>query len=249
METMKSNDLRLVAKDPQQMKQCQEQLRTWIAHKVEAVRGELKLIQTNIEATVNAGMETKGLERLERMAVKRIEYYRKIMDALLAGYFIVPNFPMEIFAIRTKAKLPKAEARKGIQEWRFSMPQAQKLPTGAGRYVSTRLGLSKIDEEYWETDEFLPVEFPVALVRPEIIKETGKALEAKIFDQVGIVRDRPNSDPMIIGKIRHPGGNDKEISFLIAWWLDTETYDPLLHAGDQMQESRSSAEIYQTRIL
>jgi hypothetical protein len=44
---------------------------------------------------------------------KRVTFYSKIESALREGYVIVPNFQMNIFAIRTAAKSPRGTEQTG----------------------------------------------------------------------------------------------------------------------------------------
>jgi hypothetical protein len=70
------------------------------------------------------------------------------------------------------------------------------------------------------------VDFPMRLVRPQILKDLGEAMKLKIFDEIGILpQTRSHArDPMVIGRVVRPGPNrwsNVHMSFLITWWVDT----------------------------
>jgi hypothetical protein len=82
---------------------------------------------------------------------KRVLYYEKIKAAVEAGYLIVPNFPIDVFAVRVKrAKQREATA---TYEYRadYKTAKAELLPAGEGRYVDDTI--YTVNESY---DKKLP---------------------------------------------------------------------------------------------
>jgi hypothetical protein len=151
---------------------------------------------------------------------------------------IVPNFDMDILAVRTKQSTPRTET----SDWRHErFPQAgQSLPMGEGRYVDET---PLVEEDSWTEKNAqgkdvekicrFPVEFdeeltfPVALVQPHILAETQRALGYKLFDQVGIARGRHVSssarrDPIVLGRIFDRTRPNHCLTFFVSWWLDRE---------------------------
>ena len=79
---------------------------------------------------------------------------------------------------------------------------------------------------FW-ADEFQDVGFPFTMAKPQILDATGKAMARKIFDEVGILpRRRAKGDPMVVGRIIYKGSgyDEKSISFLITWFVDTKDF-------------------------
>lgn len=138
--------------------------------------------------------------------------------------------------------------------WQINAAKAEmNLPVGTGRYVdetNPHRDLSYDSKERNpQTGEIKTVhhrqtqitaydegvDFPVALVRPEILAATERAMALKIFDEIGVVhgqgtmsKRQRRSDPIVIGRTldggkgRGYGGEPKHfVTFFIAWWLDT----------------------------
>jgi hypothetical protein len=76
-------------------------------------------------------------------------------------------------------------------------------------------------ETYYKTraDKFQEPGLPTAKVKPQVLEATSKALQEKIFDEIGLIRH--NADPVIVGHILKD--QYKYTSFIIAWWLDADT--------------------------
>jgi len=148
-------------------------------------------------------------------------------------YYIIPPFDIQIFAIRTEHAQPSLQAGKSL--WgREQKPRA--LPAGAGRYVSPVPRVSHIDTEqepsadrtttravkiFGNTSWQDGLEMPVRALKPQVIEATGRALELKIFDALGIAPAYRSADPIIAGQIKRPGGAGV-LTFFVAWWLDEE---------------------------
>jgi hypothetical protein len=151
--------------------------------------------------------------------------------ALEAGYVIVPNFPIDIFAIRTKRETPIGQEKD--YSWAIHDQKSERPALGEGEYFDSKP--SVVHEEYtvnkdgkeltkhrYYPEAFLPVDFPVKLVHPQVLDATGRAMALKAFDELGILPSRrAKGDPMIIGQIIHKktGGKETRVSFLVAWWL------------------------------
>jgi hypothetical protein len=230
-----NSDLRLVADNPTDMQQAQSQLKDWTAHKIMLLNADLAVHKQNEEEAIGAGLRPDNFKRAVTLTEKQINYYNKIREALRLGYYIVPNFPIDVFAIRTKAKKPKRGDTTHF--WSNHQQYAQKLPLGEGRFVdsypeqhqyhdeqtNSKTGETKTVKKYY-AHHFMDVQFPIALVRPEVVRSTTRAMKGKVFDQIGVIPERrAKADPMIIGQILDPRSNDKMVSFLITWWLDTKT--------------------------
>lgn len=219
-------DIELTATAPLEMVNAQQKLITWCDTKLSFLKAESSEL---LEATDHAKkMKWKSgtLQRQYEKSLKKISYYEKIKAALLEGFYIVPNFPIQMFAIKTKMANPK---HKTLSYWANHEQNAQELTIGSGDYqnpipIIKRKVIRNSDKEEkysypsgW--DEF---EFPITMAKPSIMQATTRAMALKIFDRIGIMPDIRDRDPVIIGQIiRKQGYSTKIVSFMIAWHLNT----------------------------
>lgn len=227
-------DLVVVAENPAQMKEAQVTMIGWATQKKEQCAVEVRELWESIQAAERGGLSVANLKRAVRRARRRQEYYNKVHAALEAGFCIIPNFPVDVFAVRTTQKNPSKRIHKG----RWATPDDTKTnspPLGDGRYLSNGVMFqekevhSPTDKEpdrmvrhVWASD-FMDVEFPIALAQASVIEATTTAMKRKIFDELGVLPERRRrGDPMIVGRIVDGHGyGRKEISFLVSWWIDT----------------------------
>jgi hypothetical protein len=176
---------------------------------------------------------------LQREKYKQM-YYQKLLAAVHAGYTVVPNMPVDIFAIRVKREKPAVGSAIRSETYKPSVPslndeQEQRLPVGEGQYKSP---IQTTNIERWESKnakdeivhhvmqsavDFADIEFPLAVAHPVVMDATGAAMALKIFDRIGVVRNG-SGDPIVLGEItRKVGWQTKTASFLIAWYLDPRT--------------------------
>lgn len=229
---MDSDDLTLVALTPADMVPAQAALVAWCQRKVEAVKAELADLETNLELATEHGWKHQSVAASLRRCEKRVLYYEKIQAAVEAGYLIVPNFPIDVIAVRVK----RLKQRETVHDsrWGGFRATAELLPAGKGRYVDdhvkyrdeSRTQIVEGKEKHvrrYVTDDYDEVDFPVVAVKPAILQATQRALALKIFDEVGTVTNQPGSgrDPIVAGRLLDPRGNRRCCTFFIAWWLDT----------------------------
>ncbi len=94
---------------------------------------------------------------------------------------------------------------------------------------------------HWEyrPESFGPeIDFPMSICKPAVMSATARAMALKVFDELAVVDDAVQNpgvnqatakvvrrgDPLVIGIIRDPRRtkyDDKRISFLIGWYVDT----------------------------
>lgn len=231
-------DFTVFANNPADMVGAQRSLILWCARKIQAEKSELAEAQRNLDAAKAHKWSPAAWATQVKKHERQIEFYRKIKMALEAGYYIVPPFPIDIFAIRTKRETPKW--RWQSNQWRDHHEQkGQVLPAGAGRYVSPdpRLYKQYFAESdgkggskqvaYWRPDEWVDADFPFKLAKAEIMEATRAAMALKVFDQMGALPTHRAPDPIICGQIlfqQQPSyGERKAVSFFVSWWLDTRT--------------------------
>ncbi len=207
---------------------AQRQLIAWCEKKIEVVRLETDELQAAAEHAKKMKWKSGTLESQYRKSVKLVEYYEKIKAALLAGYYIVPNFPIEIFAIRKKyGRRPKGHS---TQYWGSHQQDAMELPAGEGEYKNPVPIVERIASTTDNKAESYPTDwdemvFPITMSKAPIMEATSTAMGLKVFDQIGVMpaTRRKKEDPVIIGQIFHKSGayTSKTVSFMIAWHLNT----------------------------
>jgi hypothetical protein len=232
-------DFTVIATTPAGMIEAQKSLIVWADRKIESIRVESREAIEQLAIAVQRKWKTDAWRRQVAKYERRIEFYEKIKAALNAGYYIVPPFPIDVFAIRTKRETPKAKD----SEYHNNHDQdAQILPVGEGRYVSP----VPVTESYADTktlsdgktkeitrhfaSEFADVDFPFKLARSEIRDATNAAMAMGIFDRIGVLPRTRAPDPLVCGQIIVPnqpsyysGDSLKCVTFFVAWWLDTKT--------------------------
>jgi hypothetical protein len=214
---------------------------------VESAKAESKELSEAYDQALARKWKTSTISKHHSLAIKRVTqaearvgYYTKIMEALRAGYYIVPPMDMELFAIRTDQKNPRKFWRYLISSHQGNFQQSCKvLPIGKGDYKNphpkvendyrkeTKNAEGLVVRPYW-ADRWDDIEFPINMIKPQIMEATGKAMAAKIFDELGVLPQdyRRNPDPVILGRIYEPKQyayqETKVLTFLIAWHLNTK---------------------------
>lgn len=228
-EIAKVDDIQLTAKTPSEMLTAQAHLVEWCDKKIDSVRAEVKELE---EATLHAKTHKWKFSTLERhwkLAIKRQRFYEKMKSALLAGYYIVPNFPVQMFAIRTDRRKPiKAFSTRS---WDNHEQKLGALTQGEGDYKSpfpviyqqtNQLSEGKSETQYYP-EMWNDVEFPMSMAKPEIMEAVSDAMALKIFDRFGIFPGTKKEDPVILGQIIQKTSlyREKVVSFMIAWHINT----------------------------
>lgn len=234
----------LVALDPQGMAQSQASLALWFASKVREVGTEADELAVARDEAKRHKWNTKALARQYARAVTRRQFYEKCLAAVEAGFTIIPNIPVDVFAIRVDRASPSQTADVNTVECAtaWNLPRlANEKPdvrgVGEGRYESpvqmvchadtpvTKDNKAMIRREVWPTG-FCQVEFPIIAAHPEVMSATKRAMALRIFDEIGVSpQNTRKGDPLIIGHVLgaasgYGGQQRKAVSFLIAWHLD-----------------------------
>jgi hypothetical protein len=231
------SDAEFSARTPAEMLACQQGLILWCERKIAAMENEHRELQGAYEHAVKRKWKSETLKRHAALAAKRVIFYQKIKGALEAGYYIVPNFPVTLFAIRTDRKKPASMMKIGLSYVPNLSQESQILPPGEGTYQNPVPTMRQSPEhvvenrkvhDYW-ADGWDQMEFPANMAKLHIMEATTKAMEEKIFDELGMLpADRKrHPDPILVGHIidpRSPGyGPRKHVTFMIAWHIDTST--------------------------
>lgn len=229
------SNVALVALTPEEMPSQQVALLGWCDRKIDAVQRELATFRQLEEEARVGGFRHATYQAAVRRTEKRIVYYQKIKAAVEAGYLIVPNMPVNLFAVRVKGARPKRVESDYRWGSHFDAP-ANMLPAGDGRYVDDRLPVATRTETrtgsdgksfektvYFAEEYDEDVDFPLRGVHPRVIEASSKAMALKLFDELGVVQNGGGAgrDPIVVGRLRDPRGNNRLTTFFVAWWLNT----------------------------
>ncbi|HUV14920.1 MAG TPA: hypothetical protein VMY18_14855 [Acidobacteriota bacterium] len=232
----KTEDMVVIARNPGEMQIAQEQLVDWAAKKIEEKKAQYLELKENHFIAAENGWKTSALKRNEANSKKEMEFYEKVHAALEAGYCIIPNMDLDVFAVRTTRFKPPGKAIPG--RWNNHTVETNRPVLGDGKYVDSdpevRLGTNQvknsegqmISKHFTFATEFQGVDFPFKMAKPQILDATAKAMARKIFDDIGVLPERTRrGDPMVVGRITHKKGyTNHTISFLITWFVDTKDF-------------------------
>lgn len=235
-------DIQVTAENADEMAQCQSALVDWCKGKLTTTKTEHAELQSAFEHAVKMKWRADTIKRHAGLALKRVEFYEKMLSALEHGYQIVPSFPITAFAVRTDRKKP---LRMYSTHWSTKHTQeASGLPVEEGEYknpfpyvaqVTIEKATSTTSERcgYWAS-QWKELEFPITMSKPQIMEAATRAMALRIFDDLGILPGYapsegtrpPKGDPMILARIRTPGqpaSNPRYVTFIVAWHLDTQS--------------------------
>lgn len=232
-------DFTVIANSPKDMEAGQRSLILWAARKIQMVKNELVEMREQFKLAQEHKWNTSAWRSQILKTERRAEFYRKIKMALEAGYYIVPPFPVDVFAIRTAKLRPERLDGRNSND-HDQVPQV--LSAGEGRYVDRtperssyastdkRADGTRHDVTKYYASDFQDVDFPFKLAKAEIRAATDKALGLKVFDTLGVLPRMRAPDPIVCGQIYYPNvrlwrsyENNKAVNFFVAWWLDTRT--------------------------
>lgn len=222
----------VIATTPAGMLEAQGKMQQWIGSKLADAQQDLRDADEVFRALQSTGMRTNHAARQQSVARARITFYEKVKAALDAGYYIIPPFDVQVFAIRTdRAPL----SHESDSHWRKEQ-QARRLPVGEGGYENPDVprlehrtiqkpktdGTGTYPVAIYRNDHVWPenIELPERAQKPTIIEATAKALGELIFDALAIAPQYRAADPIIVGQIRHWKANRAPLTFFVAWWMD-----------------------------
>lgn len=227
-----SEDVVVLARNPDEMRAAQQGLINWFEHKIAAEKAQLAECEENLATAKRMKVRTQGWTRQVSLSRNRVRFYEKGLEALHEGYCIIPDFPIQLIAVRTSKPGPP---RKANPAWRGAPDvPAEQLPQGEGKYVSPEPYTYTWDvpgaepsktKTFVRASAFREVDFPFKLVKPQILKDLDAAMKAKLFDEIGVLPGRVrNPDPVLVGRItRREASRDVSLNFLISWWIDSRT--------------------------
>ncbi len=237
MNELVTTDKQLIARTPAELTHAHGELVKWCDQRI----AEHQRTQADEEESLAIAQERHWRRSSFKSRIKRAEklvlFYQKVRKALEAGYFLVPNFQMDVFAIRTKRTKPRGGVK--VSTGRYPSiddftQNAEQLPAGEGEYKDPDpiVSYEKTGEgdekaisswpEKWEDPAF-----PFELASPAVMTRTGESMAVKLFDEVGIARDGwggGRGDPMILGRFTDPRPNRIGVTFFIAWGMDFDRF-------------------------
>lgn len=225
-----TGDLQLTATQPDEIGQAQTSLIAWCKHKIAELEAEATELGEAHQRAVTVKWKSEPMKRLWDKAIRRVEFYKKMLSALEHGFVIIPNFPVTVFAIRTERKKPLRLA--SFNHWDNREQKPDGLPAEEGEYKNPFPLQHQVDSptatqpdrtEYF-ANSWKDLEFPINMAKPRIIEATTRAMALKVFDDFGIMPERQKEDPIIVARLKDPRGgkyNPRWVTFMIAWMLDT----------------------------
>lgn len=233
----------LVARNPIEMQAAQADLANWLRNKLLGIEFEIRELNAALNEARENNWSTAALTRQRNKTVGQETFYFKLLTAVEAGYTIIPEFPIDIFAIRvTRGGVRAAVATHtygyGHPDIDPERPDVAAVGEGEyknplqlvrhGEYKEQRDG-KEVTVKFTHPSSFQDeIVFPLQAARPVIMNATAEAMALKVFDQIGICLPQVNAgvrrkgDPLIIGQIlgRREGWNQKCVSFIIGWHLN-----------------------------
>lgn len=221
----------VIALNPQEMQEAQTTTLQWADERIAEAQADVAEAAAMHDELTRMGLRGEQANAISNKARKRLSFYEKVKAALAAGYYIIPPFPVQLFAVRTDRVSPPDE--RGQRTWEKGMnPPA--LPIGKGDYVDPRPDRVLVDTiqepnfsgqgthavRVYENGPWKDALIPVKALRPQLIVATGEALKLRIFDALGIAPAYRSADPIIVGHIKHWQASREPLTFFVAWWLD-----------------------------
>lgn len=237
-------NIEVTAESPDEMEMAQKSLIEWARNKVTEQQQDRDELVAAYDYAVKQKWANGALKRQSEKAVKRVTFYEKVLQALEAGYVIVPNFPVTAFAIRTDKTKPLKMLTTRWADSHTQIPQA--LPVGEGEYknpfpavweksIAPETNTTNEVKQYW-SGAWKDLEFPVSMSKPTIMAAATRAMALKIFDDLAILPGHapsegtrpPKGDPIIVARIMDPtrsflgySNSAHWVTFMVAWHLNT----------------------------
>lgn len=232
----RSGEMEVSASTPEEMIVANQALIVWCDKKIEEVKQELaEVTEARDRAKKNKWNSTALTNQVRRIG-KRIQFFDKMKKCLEHGYYIVPNFPVTAFVVRTKAFCP-AIIERGYRIGNGDTEHKPgPLPIGEGEYenpfqsvysktIGPQVAGGKTETRFFTEGNFEEIEFPLNMAKPHIMCAVERAMALKIFDDIGILPDPSpkKKDPIIVGRIYdNPTTYHRvPLTFMISWHLDT----------------------------
>ncbi len=228
------------ATSPGQIPHLQQSLLDWCREKLKRQRSELAELTAAYKQAKDNKWNTSRLGKARSNAADRVMFFRKIIDAMEAGFCLLPTMPCNLFAVRVSED---AAVKRHVYYWGKDVrieADAEVMESGGGKYVGSTIRTSRdvryvtakdfqgkeqvVKKDITQPRDFRDVTFPFELAKPEMMERVSEAMKLRIFDELGFVPPQPaaaaSGDPIIVGRVIDPT-NQRRLSFLIGWLVDT----------------------------
>lgn len=236
----------VIATNAQQMQSAQQIMIARVDARLAMLGERVTQLHANLEHAKKYKLRQSSIQSTINKALRRVTFYEKVRAALEAGYTLIPDMDVDIFAIRTAREKPVTNyvERTSIYESgahpEVMAQETERPPLGEGRYVAPQAlerrsqiilgknekGETTYTQDAWAVDYDEELMFPFSLAKAEILELTGEALAKRIFDELGVAPRRlRGNDPMVIGRVVLRDGryNQRILNFLICWFVDVDT--------------------------
>lgn len=248
-KTPNQTDVIVVSSSASEMVESQLATINALKAKREQAAGELAEANEMIASAKMAAITDEAPRRLAAKAQARIEFIDKAVDALEAGYVMMPAIPGDVIVVRvadgrTRSVAGDNDSWYGARAAKSGVGQelCDDLPSGEGKYADVRPNTQiehrqakryNSDKEDSELTTAITTtirpwsDLPVAFMKPTVIERIKDAMDHLIFDEILISPGRrATADPLVIGvvKMRSKRGEyfrARRLHFLIAHFIDT----------------------------
>lgn len=192
----------LTALNPAEMQAAQGDMRAHLEAKLTVIEREIVEANSALNEARRNGWATGKLISARNHLVDDETYYNKILAAVEAGHTIIPEFPIEVFAVR-RGEPDKRQSQTytgyvSVGETWLSHPvRPDCAPAGAGEYRNPEPQTD--NDGQWDAEGKRisstilktgkpagPIMFPHMTARAPIMKATAEAMANKTFDQIGV---------------------------------------------------------------
>jgi hypothetical protein len=226
----------LVATNPVEMQAARSDLKAWLESRLTVLERDIIEANAALNEARKNGWATNAWTSARNRAVDEETFYNKILVAVEAGYTMIPDFPIEVFAVRRGEEVKfESQTYQGIvngPNTHLGQPvPPDHAPAGAGDYRNPLPATHDTTRE----NKLATPENKQPRYYTTITRATAKAMKEKTFDQIGVClpttavaggrqvqRGARAGDPLIIGQIvgKRVGSRQKVVSFIIAWHLN-----------------------------
>lgn len=199
----------LTALNPAEMQASQADMRAHLEQRLTVIEREIIEANAALSEARRNGWATGALTSARNRLVDDETYYNKILMALEAGHAIIPEFPVEVFAVRQgvpegPVKQTYIGAVNAADTYTGRPANADCAPAGMGEYRNpepktfrnTVENKSPGSQERGEPRYYTtihrtgrsvgPIVFPSMTARSPIMHATAAAMKDKVFDQIGV---------------------------------------------------------------
>ena len=230
-ERRPDGSIMVVAERPEHLAEYQASLVEWARHRLRESEAEVQDLQSSIDTAKSNGWRSDALRRQRRRAVQRVHYYEKMAGALEAGYCIVPDFPVDVIAIRTQTTSAREPCNSTWKHQdRDQTSEAPPAGEGAWMAASPKIGSyiergardgRETQKRHCYASDLREVELPVAFCKPTIMTSISQAMALGVFDEIGVLPARKKPDPLVVGRIYDKSRTDFVVTFIVASFIDT----------------------------